>query len=203
MRTLITILVFTSILATDSFGQGYRGKRFAITYQPGYSMVDYLSFYFVGHHKLNLGYAVSKHFMINVHGNYSASRELDHYYYEKYQIKDITAGGSILYFRKIQQSYAPIGRYMGIGFDYGQSNSERVVTIQESPGSSYYYDYYYYDDVDRQTYMFVSAIFGRNYLIKERLLLGWGMNWGFNINNRADQPIRQLGRANITCGFIF
>ena len=191
-------------LSSNSIGQGYNGKRFTFTYQPAYSMVDFVSEKFVLHQKLILGYSVSKNFSIDLHVSDSRSKlYVSNYGNIKptFQIHDFLIGGSIFYHRKFHHSYAPLGRYYGIGLDIGQQNSLREVTVP----SEYYYDeeyvYEFYDDVNRVRMILVSAYFGRNFLFKEKIFFGYGLQLGIGLEE--NQPLRHFGKPYINCGILF
>lgn len=194
-------LLFTLILAI-SFGgtinaQGLNGKRFTFSYQPGYSFT--LGYYqdidFMLHHRANLGFALSDHWTVNASFLYS-HRETRHSSYEDFIINDMGGGISFLYFRKIHQSFAPNGRYMGFGFDYGTSNGKHL-----NPNITDDSKEYSYSELGKTNLMVASAIFGRNFIIKDHILIGYGIQWGFTIG--AYQPQRHLGKPFFNLGLIF
>lgn len=201
--TLFRILFLLLVSATTALGQGYRGKRFSLAYQPGYSMVN-LSYDFghiIMHQKVNFGMALGKHFSVNLTGSYTNSREMTNGDYENLQIKDVTGGITFTYFYKNHQSFAPIGRYFGLGIDIGRQNLERTVY-----GDPYYVggpkqEFLYYDNAETTKLYIFSAFFGKNFLIKERLLLGYGIQYGLCSGNG---PVaRHCLKPQFIIGIIF
>ena len=199
----LRILFLFVLVASISHGQGYRGKRFSLAYQPGYSMVD-LSYDFghiIMHQKLNLGMTLGKHFSVNLTGSYTNSREMTNGTYENLQINDITGGITFSYFYKNHQSFAPIGRYFGIGVDFGRQNLERIVIEEQTDPYYYASEYKYYDNEETTRLFIFSAFFGKNFLIKEKLLLGYGIQYGICSGNG---PVaRHCIKPQFIIGLIF
>lgn len=207
-RIIILFVVLTAAVST-SFGQGYRGKRFLAAYSPSYSMVNpsYGFDQFILYNSVKVGYTLSKHLTINVNGQYGSTKAFSKYGFESCQIKDISGGVALLYFRKFHQNYAPIGRYMGLRFDYGTQNSFREeVYIPDPLYPSYTETIEYYDDQERVSLMVISAEFGRNYLIKEKFLFGYGIQYGFIIGSGkmfSAPNARQLLKPHFNFGIVF
>lgn len=175
---LILMLIFFQ--HNSIFSQGYRGKRFSISYQPGYSMVtpsyDFKSI--IMHQKVNVGFAIAKHWSVNLIGAYTNSREMQNSNFQTLQVKDITGGVSINYFKKNLQSFAPIGRFVGLSIEVGSQNLVRngfiLVNIPPTPKPMDYYD-----TQKRGSLVLISAIFGKNFLIKEHIIFGYGVQFGY------------------------
>jgi hypothetical protein len=186
-----------------SFGQGYRGKRFSLTYQPGYSMVE-PSFDFkriVMHSKLNFGCALGKHFSVNLTGSYTNSRTFESpnsSSYKSVQINDVTGGIVINYYYKNYQSFAPLGRYVGFGVDFGTQNAERIVLKDNEYGTD---ENKYYDGTKKNRLVIYSFYFGKNFLVKDRLLLGWGIQYG--LCSGAGPTLRHCIKPQFNLGIIF
>lgn len=190
MRTLFLLILSLTLYTSVLHAQGYRGKRMEIDYNPAYSMANPIygfSSLFLSH-RLNFGYALSNHWMINLNGQFASSRPLNIIgtgIISELNIKDISGGFSFLYFRKFHQGYAPVGRYMGVGVDFGTQNTWRVESDTVSYGFGQYdiTDRYFYDDKEPGSMICVYAIFGRNYLIRERYLFGYGIQYGYVLGN--------------------
>jgi hypothetical protein len=197
------IFLCTLLVSFSSFGQGYRGKRFTFAYQPGYSMLEppYDFKHIMMHHKANVGFALSKHFSVHLTGSYTNSREFQDFSYESLQVKDLTGGISFLYFFKNHQSFAPIGRYFGIGLDFGRQNLLRTVYGEPEYEGGPLEENLYYDDVESTSLMIYSAYFGKNFLIKERLLLGYGVQFGWSSGEGPKS--RHFLKPQFNLGFIF
>lgn len=205
IRSCIITLSFVVLFVLTSTAQGYRGKRFSVSYQPSYSMVN-PPFGFnkmLLYNRVNVGFAVGNHLTVNLSGQYGKSKEKEWRRgdFDNFGINDITGGISLLYFRKFHQNYAPIGRYMGIGFEYGIQNATR----EEINPDNEYNPYIYYDNQETASLMVISAYFGRNFLAKEKFLFGWGIQYGWCIGDKhAYAPsARMLLKPNFTFGIIF
>lgn len=202
-KFLFALFLFLFPLVINA--QGYRGKKFTISYQPGYSMVN-PSFEFnriMMHNKLNLGFAISKHLSINLLGSYTNSRGMatEKYSTTTMQVKDITGGISVNYFKKKTQSFAPIGRFIGLSIEFGSQNLYRTEygppIYPGNPPS----EYTYYDNLNRGKLILYSVVFGKNYLLKEKFILGYGIQYGLCSNGG---PIyRHLIKPQFNLGIIF
>lgn len=198
MKTRLTLLFLLILQIT--LAQGYRNHRFSLSYQPAYSFFNYLELdpmTPISHHKLNLGCALGKHFSVNLTGQHSfGGREATGNLGETILISDQLVGLQFNYFRKLHNSFTPIGTYWGVSFEYGMQNDtrEEIVDI---------YTLIHIDDTNREPFAVISIHTGRNYLIKERLLLGFGLQFGLAVMNTEDQPQRYLGKPTFNIGFIF
>lgn len=201
--TLLRFVFLFLVTASSAFGQGYRGKRFSLAYQPGYSMVD-LSYDFghiIMHQKLNFGVALGKHFSVNLTGSYTNTREMTSGSYENLQIKDVTGGITFTYFYKNHQSFAPIGRYFGLGIDIGRQNLERTIFVASPYIGNPPSEFRYYDNEETTKLYIFSAFFGKNFLIKERILLGYGIQFG--LCSGTGPVARHCIKPQFIFGFIF
>ena len=207
IKSIVITLLFAGLFSASSNAQGYRGKRFSVAYQPSYALAGFYTFNrMIMYNRVNLGFALGDHLTVNLSGQYGKTKEKEWSGggYENFGINDITGGISLLYFRKFHQNYAPIGRYMGIGFEYGQQNAGRTI-LEPVEGSSYSNELDYYDSEERTSLMVISAYFGRNFLAKEKFLLGWGIQYGWCMGDKANQTpsMRMLVKPNFTFGIIF
>lgn len=205
MTKIVTSLLLICMYANVSFGQGYRGKRFMATYSPSYTMIEppFGFTNFILYNSVKVGYVLSNHFVVNVNGQFGKTNERDFNRFETFSIKDVSGGISFLYFRKFHQNYAPVGRYMGLRFDYGKQNSVREIPDPEDIYNEQ--KLYYYDDQIRTKMMIISAEFGRNYVFKEKFLFGYGIQYGFVLGDtHEDAPkYRQLLKPHFNFGIIF
>lgn len=197
-RSAIFILSLSFLLCAQfASGQGYRGKRFTIAYQPGYSMLiptyDFQNI--MMHHKLNAGVALGKHLSLNLTGSYTNSRALSsNDYYESVQVNDVSAGITLQYFYTNFQSFAPIGRYVGLGIDFGMQNSKRDLSTETQT-------IYRYDSQVREKMMMISIYLGKNFLVRERILLGYGVQLG--VITQGDFKFRHCVKPQFIIGIPF
>jgi hypothetical protein len=118
-------------------------------------------------------------------------------------VNDVSGGISFCYFYKNHQSFAPLGRYIGISFDYGTQNKDRTVyTIDPlypdyPPGEEKYYD-----KQEKTSLMIMSIITGKNFLIKEKLLLGYGIQFGLVVKGNGP-VLRHFIKPQFNIGFLF
>lgn len=199
------LLTFCVGIALFSFSQGYRGKRFSLTYQPGYSMVEpsYDFKRIMMHNKLNVGCALGKHFSLNLTGSYTNSRTFEtpnSSSYRSVQVNDITGGFVINYYYKNFQSFAPLGRYVGFGIDFGSQNTERIEYVPSEPGYAPY-EYKHYDGAKKDRLMIYSFFFGKNFLVKDHFLLGWGVQYG--LCSGTGPVLRHCIKPQFNLGIIF
>lgn len=214
MRTLV--FMFCLISSTNSFSQEPFGKRFMVSMKQGFSLVDYISTDFIGHNRLSINCVFGKNFMIGVDGNYSYAK------YNKYktdpnyssgniwenapQIRDMSVGASLYYFRNKEGGYAPTGRYFFISTSYGVANVQRYEKVQT--GGNQWNPYYsYYNTLDKdstRTSIILGIGFGRNFIIKKRLLLGYSLDFGFDMKaTQARWENRYIMRPSIQIGYTF
>lgn len=124
-------------------------------------------------------------------------------------VKDQTVGLNLFYHRQIKHGFAPGGKYFGIRIDYGMQNGRTLVQ-----NSSYDPEYaencsscdeeygmdIFYDDRNRQSFWIFSLVFGRNMILKDRYLFGYGIQWGWNTGE--NQPMRYIAKPFINLGVI-
>ncbi len=174
-------LLFVSVFCKEFHAQGYRGRKFSLSYVPGYSMIEppFDFKHVIAHQKINLGYSLSKHLSVNLIGSFTNTRTMTSPRYKEVQIKDITYGIGFNYFKKQQQSFAPVGRFIGFSFEFGSQNLEQISYAPPYyPGGKPIKEYYY-NDQKRGDLMLFSINFGKNYLFKDRFLVGYGIQYGY------------------------
>lgn len=201
IKQLITIIFIFSTSST-LFCQGYRGHKFAMTYQPGVSMLrnPYDPSNFLFHQKVNLSLAIKKHWSVNFTGAYTNSKIMKSRGYDTVQVRDITAGINFCYFYKNHQSFAPVGRYFGFGLDIGTENE--VITKKIMSGFSTSQIMNSSTAANKRVYMGIfSVYFGKNYLIAERILLGYSLQLGYTFGQGP--ALRHLAKPQGLIGFIF
>jgi len=207
MKFTTTIILL--LLLNTTFSQGYRGKRFSVSYQPGYSFLGYFSpedLHGLIHNKLSVGFALSDQISVNGTISNTIRDSIQYRGYEAYNIQDFTLGINFLYFKKVLNAHTPIGKYIGLGFEYGEQNSSRTVDIPVPSswgwGANAYRTEDYFDNFERVPLMIVSIYFGRNFLIKEKFLFGYGIQGGISLTQN-NQPSRHFGKPFFNFGYIF
>lgn len=194
-RVLLLSVVFLFV-SFAGYTQGYRGKRFSFSYKPSYNVASgsWPLRYWIYYHDVDLGFALSDHWSVNVRGMYGTHKMQPVNGFYDAEINDLTVGLSFSYFRKQMQSFAPVGKYIRFGLDYGKQNSAREVD-----GISVY------DGFERIDLIIPSVTFGRNFLIKEWLLFGYGLQtgWCFGDPEKRSPKARQLFKPHFNIGIIF
>lgn len=206
MRIIILLIVI--VFFQTSFSQGYRGKRFSVSYQPGYSMIDFLGepFFLIGHNKLDISYSISNHFSVGLNASYTKTKEKVYYWVSSdnvFEVRDELIGIKLSYFRKKQESFSPFGRYFAIGLDYGTQNTLRTELEYSDEYKDGVKERDYYDSKYRNNVGIISFYFGRNFLIKQRFLFGYGFQVGLKFLNYKNQPMRHFGKPHFNIGYIF
>jgi hypothetical protein len=211
----LSIFVFTTLISCCLRAQGYRDHHFSVSYQPAYSFIDYFDperLVLVSHQKINFGFTLGKHFSVSLTSQYSFGKKEGFYGgtpsnapegTSDATIKDVLGGIQVNYYRKSKQAFSPNGKYFGLGVEYGMSNSYREILVQSSDSWSYSYPYEFYDDEKRVPIIVVSFYTGRNFIIKERFLLGYGIQAGFVIGGGEGQLMRHFGKPFFNLGYIF
>jgi hypothetical protein len=222
---LIVSIAFLLTLQT-AFGQGYRGRKLSLSYQPAYSFIGYFNpelLIPIGHQKVNVGFALSNQLSINLTAQTSNGKKLGYYTahggtgYHSVQgdliIEDKLVGVQLNYFRKSKSAFAPLGRYLSLGIEYGRSNSyseDTVFSVNPNPfGEDIITTYPNYDDRETESIIILSFVIGRNFLVGDRFLLGYGMQLGshlapiWDILLEYDQPMRHFGKPFFNLGVIF
>lgn len=224
MKKIILSIILVVLTIQIGFAQGYKNKRFAASYEYGYS---FLGRYFIydsnvlSRHTGSLSYALSRRFSIDAKFNYAkktlnanegvfglGSRDFIGYSefsqlteysgFRNAMIEDFTFGVSIKYFAKSNGCYAPIGKYFALGFEQGFQNGATVLPptdINEQPELAY-------DRTARETLRLISFTYGRNVLLKEKFLLGYGLTMSIS-QFRFLQFRRHIARPFISLGYIF
>lgn len=173
-----TLFILFIVITTCAQAQGYRGQRFVFMYQPSLATTSVLNLpKTYTYHRLSAGYVLSDHLLFNVHGQFGAkkySTDLS-VFIDEGAIKDISGGVELLFFRKINQCYAPLGKFIGFGFEYGRQNSVREIPDP----TTIYYNLLIYDDQNRVPLYVISAVLGRNYMIGKHFLLGLGVQYSY------------------------
>lgn len=197
MKLLVPFLLFFSV-SFLSFSQRNKNYKIALSYQPSYVIMNYVSTHLLFSQSINVTYSPFDHFSFNLSAS-TAKAEFTSTKYEYMQINDKSIGISINYHSKKKQSFAPSGNYVGIKFDAGFQNgvSKGFVNVNFSNTP---YQVLYYDDQARQRMYVASVIFGRNFIYKERFLIGYGIQWGLIIG--TGQPIRNLGKPFFNLGIV-
>ena len=120
------IFIFLFITPLLLLSQGYRGKKFAVSYIPGYSFVIEeaigVSEFFLLHNKLEFGYSVSKRMMLSLGVEMVKANFSDHYWYETFEFNDKSINVKAIHFLKRHASFSPIGSYWGYSFGFGSES---------------------------------------------------------------------------------
>lgn len=188
-----------------SFSQGgFRGKKFAISYQPSYSFLStnyFISKHVLFHNTLNVDYSPFKFLSLGVSASYLRKEIIGHDDYEYVDVNDQTIGISIKYHRQIKHGFAPSGKYIGFRLDFGYQNGE-TLEVEPHPDCATCDDveYLYYDERARQQVIVYSLIMGRNFIVKDKFLLGYGIQWG--LSSGDNQPWRYLAKPFFNLGII-
>jgi hypothetical protein len=193
---ILTVLLLAAAFPVAS--QGYGNKRFVFNYSPAYSVIlteaIIISPYFVQHHKAELGISLSKRLLFNV--NYENARNLNSVDDAPY-VKDNTCGISFVFFQNKKGSFAPIGKYVGIGLNYGTQYVRKYKSVSLPYGGTYTASY-----DKKETAVLFSLYTGQNYIVFDRLFLGYGIQWGVPIDG-SETNLRHLGKPYFKLGICF
>lgn len=186
------------LISMSCFSQkGFNGQRFVFNYTPAYSVIldemIIVSPYLVQHQKLEFGATLNKRFFFSVNTEYSTNVTLKN---DPDIIKDNSIGASLLCFRNKRGSFSPIGAYIGLGLNIGTGN-QRYLTQAPNDGSSYNPIVYY----ERERFYLISLYTGQNYILKNHLYLGYGIQWGITLD--GDDNVRHLGKPYFKIGVSF
>ncbi|WP_107040148.1 hypothetical protein [Brumimicrobium mesophilum] len=207
MRKLILfiILVFITIGVNAQSYQGYQGKKFSFSYQPSYVVLNYFSTKLLAPQTINFTYSPFQHFSIGLSATSANKEFFNDYHYKYMHVNDKTIGIAFNYHRKNKGSYSPAGRYIGLKFEYGTQNGETLQQEEvEVPNCvNCFENLYYYDERGKGKMIVASVIFGRNFILKDHFLLGYGIQWGLIVNDNNNQPMRHMGRPFFNLGIIF
>lgn len=206
MRNYLLIFLIFSLSSSVTFSQGgFRGKKFAISYQPSYSFLSkqyFISKHVLFHNSLSVLYSPFKFLSFGVSGSYLKKEILDHKNYEYVDVNDQTIGFTVNYHRQIKHGFAPGGKYFGLRVDFGFQNGE---TLEMKPYSDCAtcsdVEHVYYDDRERQQLIVFSLVMGRNLILKDKFLVGYGIQWG--LASGDNQPWRYLAKPFFNLGIIF
>jgi hypothetical protein len=218
MRKSLLILLLLSATFTLS-AQGYKGKRFAASYEVGPSFLGRFMIYdriIVLRNSLEVNYAINKRLTLGLGVNYlrrnlpdslpilsvaskgfgNTENIIVNGYLTEGRLSDITLSFRMKYFARKNGGFAPMGRYAGLSVDYGFQNtiSEYTNHIGEIG--------YVYDNTKRTSLLLFTATFGRNIIFQEKFLLGYGMTLGYNLT-REQQFRRYVARPFVNFGILF
>jgi hypothetical protein len=219
-RNALILLLFIAFCPI-AFSQGYKDKRFSASYELGYSMLGrFLTWdrFVLSRHTLDASYTLSKRFSVGARFNYAkktlpadiiagtlGQRDFFNTFgqvngtFKNAMIEDITFGISIRYFAKSNGCYAPIGKYFAIGYEQGRQNGTTLIVQGTSSSSD---DVYSYGRENRTTLRLLSITYGRNILVYDKVLLGYGMTMSVN-QLRELQLRRFIARPFVNVGFVF
>ncbi len=221
MRT--TVLIFYLVSSVYSFSQEPFGKRFIVSGKQGFTMANFISRDFVGHNRLSVNYVFGKNFMVGIDGNYTYGQyerlqtgtgyysSIDGGYYSAFwttppQIRDLSVGMSLYYFRNKEGGLAPTGRYFFISGSYGIANAyrEEIALTGGTQWNPTYTVYKYLNKDSTRTSIIIGIGFGRNFIIEKRLLLGYSLDFGIDVRAVASQwSNRYIMRPSIQIGYTF
>ena len=216
-RTLLIILLLAGVESLNA--QGFQEKRFSASYEIGPSFLgrNFLwDRFIVLRNSLEVHYALSKRFTVGLGVNYArknlpdstaflslTSKEFGFQesqfltgYFEKALVSDFTISLRLRYYAKRNGSFAPIGSYFGLSFDQGFQNTVSEY-LDEFGGV-----YYSYDSKDRGMLSLLTATFGRNIILQQKFLIGYGMTLGYNLT-RENQFRRYVSRPFVNLGILF
>ncbi len=194
MRRYLTIFAILLTIAASAQG-GYAGKRFVFSYSPAYSCIFQgasLSPYPVHHHKVELGMSLGNHVQINV----NAEKSMHFKSVDMTKINDRTLGLNILFYKSWKGAYAPIGSYIGVGYNIGKqliADNTLWATNLEPNETTFY---------EERKMQLLSFYFGQNYIVYERLFLGYGIQWGIPTDGYANS-MRHLMKPFFKIGIAF
>lgn len=221
MKKVLLILLF--VAAADSLNaQGFQDKRFSASYEIGPSFLGRFLIwdqFILLRNSLEIHYALSKRFTIGVGVNYarknlpdslsiiSLTRKpnfefdvedlpLQNGVFTQALVSDLTISIRLRYYARKSGSIAPLGSYFGLSFDQGFQNS--VTEYENTLGEIGFR----YDKTNRTMLSLVTATFGRNIILKQKFLLGYGMTLGYNIT-RENQLRRYAARPFVNLGILF
>jgi hypothetical protein len=193
---LLIIFLFFSI--STLLGQGYNNKRFVFSYNPAYSIIVtdmiLISPYFIHHHKLELGLSLGKRIFLSTNVEYSTNLSKTNALYE---VKDNTYGGTLYFFKNKKGSFTPIGKFIGFGVNAGAANGLVKDTVDTDYGSEIY------TSIQRDPVVIFSLYTGQNYILYDRLFLGYGVQWGVEYYKVNQQQLRNFGKAYFKIGLTF
>lgn len=225
MNKVFFLFIFLGLsCANVSLSQGYKDKRFSTSYEYGYSMLGrFFTFdrFVLSRHTLDASYTLSRRLSVGLRFNYAkktlpadilvgtlGNDKIFTLYggtndgtFRSAMIEDLSFGISLRYFAKSNGCYAPIGKYFALGYERGSQNSTRLVEEIYS-GSSNPDRIYVYDRAVKETLQVFSVTYGRNILIYDKILVGYGLTMSFN-QNRFQQFRRFMGRPFINVGILF
>ena len=210
----------------DAQAQGYRGKRFSLSYQPAYSFYEAydVSVNPIGHHKFDFGMAF-KNITLNVTWQHSFMSQNNHFELEEgyiegesqvptnlgdLHVKDIVWGGQINFYKKEKRAFAPFGKYIGFGIEKGFGNSMTADTFYvyvadfrgDIDTSTHYISAY--DDRERVPITLLSFYIGRNFVFKESFLFGYGIQFSAARPSEFRRPgYFHMAKPFFNFGFIF
>jgi long-subunit fatty acid transport protein len=217
-KLLLCILSLASI--NFILAQGFQNKRFSASYELGPSFLGRHFIYdriILLRNSLEIYYALNKRFTVGVGLNF-IRRDIDtatiasmaltskafgfnpntlnHTFSTSTIVSDFTLSIGFRYFAQKYGSLAPLGRYFGLSFEQGFQNAfyEYVDADGETRMK--------YDSGNRVPLSLVSATFGRNIILNQKFMLGYGMIMGYNIT-RENQFRRYTARPFINLGILF
>ena len=180
-----------------SYSQGYNGKRFVFNYTPAYSIIMIngiiISQYFVHHHKLELGASFGRRIFFSVNAEYSKNFNIDDIEY----VHDNTVGATIHFFVNRKGCFTPVGKYIAFGINYGFQYSTVGYEIQDNYGST---NYEFFNE--KKESILGSLYTGQNYVIFNRLFLGYGIQWGVALDHNSTN-VRHFGKPYFKLGICF
>lgn len=217
-KLLLCILLLAAVNSLEA--QGFQDKRFSASYELGPSFLGRQVLYdriILLRNSLEMHYALNKRFTVGVGLNFTrrdidsavigfmglTSKEfgfrpstLPHAYTTATIISDLTLSIRLRYYARKNGSVAPLGSYFGLSFDQGFQNSfYEYIDAQGETRMKY-------DKGNRVPLSLVSATFGRNIILKQKFILGYGMTLGYNIT-RENQFRRYIARPFVNFGILF
>jgi len=221
MKRRILFLLVLIVSIPQAYAQGYKDKRFSASYELGYSMLGRIltwDIHILSRHTFDASYTLSKRFSVGARFNYAkktlpadiaagtlGQRDFFNTFgsingtFKNAMIEDVTFGISLRYFAKSNGCYAPIGKYFAIGYEQGRQNGTTLISQNNSSGSNAVYSY---GRDNRTTLRLMSITYGRNILVYDKVLLGYGMTVSAN-QFRNLQFRRFIARPFVNVGIVF
>ncbi len=191
MKNIVILFSFSCFISFAQNG-GYDGKRFSVTYKPGCSfsniLFTYPQTYF--HNKIEIGASLFNFCQLNVNAEIVNSYRG---YGEDGYLLDKTIGGSILFFKTYKGYYSPIGSYLGLGINKGEEETHNQYYVQNNGTTTF---------IKKSKIMAISIYTGQNYIVYDRFLLGYGVQWGWiNIENEISR--HYFAKPYLKLGVVF
>lgn len=177
------------LFGSSAFTQGALNKKVSVYYTPSYALWNVYRFNTaVLYQGVGAELHLNRRWGFNVHYESCQSDKT----FETSKINDKIYGFQVIRYRKLSGGIAPNGRYLSVGLNFGTKNEEYLV---DNPDGIEGNQMSVLDGKQQTKLLEFNISLGRNFLFKNGLIFGYGMQSNYNLIQDGKKIFDELDGA--------